>query len=690
MDIQAKIKQFNSAINNLEVLLKGLSKENENTISGKAATIENQLKNINPLLKEIICLLEQPTNKLNNIEKKELWNSILTYKKFANSFYDLLTVQLKILPKYHDLKWIHARKKTSLNNIDKIVTLSTQFTMQDIYQKNLIPIPVSMKNTVPTSNSQNASVLDQIIKKASLKMLTDIVQSKKDMTSELVNIFLEDPENIHNYQLQINKNTHVQTIEYRNPNLTDKWLIAIGGAGAAYTNILATTKTIADNTGCNFLILDYLAKKPNSFRDPIDIIVTGANYLCNKEQIKPENLTLIGHSNGGRIALEAANSLPGCNVITNNTYTSLEEVITDHIKNQNTLKDPLTKIKFDQWVNKLFANAFIKTGNEYHSFQTKDKIADHKYASIYTAPDTASYKRENNTTKTIDNILFNAVDGKQRAKLAKHKNKEWVTKIQTKGSHLTETLNTLYENQNIREKNKEIIGISCKDYPNPIEKNHCFVFKGVAKNSIVDLHNIIDPSLISTAMMEIEKNKDFKHLSLNERFENLLRKYHLTAETDDQLTPAGIELKTEDILLLEKIIEQLNNNPDSSIPTQNQLMRLFQSSSDAAKLISQNIKVLDRMIKGNKGFAEYKCGMNFLNKCIQSLDKRTTEPDSTLSGNGAYLDRKAVKEILESLQAYQAANPVQRHGFFSGRSNTRMISTVSDLNLVDVFLKMPC
>lgn len=70
----------------------------------------------------------------------------------------------------------------------------------------------------------------------------------------------------------------MQAIEYRNPVVTNQWLIVVGGAGAAYTDMLPIAQELAVRNQYNFLVVDYLVQKPSSFADPVNTILAAARF----------------------------------------------------------------------------------------------------------------------------------------------------------------------------------------------------------------------------------------------------------------------------------------------------------------------------------------------------------------------------------------------------------------------------
>lgn len=635
------------------------------------------------------------SNKLSDTEQRALWKLLLNYCQLIdkNITHIERVIEKKKTSAYLFADAFNERKKNSDDIRDLIKSM--KFKTSHLYRRSLLPIDVSSKpidNLNFKDRVAKPGFINKMIAQLCLKAVTDVVEKKEDIASALQNTLISAPNDIHNYQLRIDQKTIVQTVEYLNPVSTDKWLIVVGGAGAAYTNMLSTAKEVALRDNANFLVVDYLAQNPASFADPVKIILAAATFLFEKKGVKPANLVLMGHSNGGRLVLQAAAHLPGCSVVTNNTYTSLEEAIISNVMNGaeslknmgipigkysteiiNAVTSFFAKHHLDEKMLDILHKALEKTNNEYQSEQAKSKIPDHKYVAVYTAPCTSYNSEGVKLPKGVDKVLFDAVDGKVQAKKAKQDTPEQRELLKER-------------NKFFNRKNLVITGVKYKDSPNPEHSGHHTVIKGITDSVIQNTHNVIDAKLLSTALKEIEKEKNFKPLTLKERFELLLEKHNLSSEAESLLSPVGIELNPSERFLLTKTMIQFNKTPyHADMPTQMQLMRLFQASSVAAEIISSYKSAVDKMIWGDTP-SEYKEGMKFLKERLNTLNARSESPDPRLQGTGSYLSKNLADSILKRLQRYHAESPMGTHGLFSGRSsiNTpvrRCAVTVSDMDL---------
>lgn len=662
-----------------------------NELSFSSYTTKNTLTTIQKLFKT-------ENNKLSDIEKYALWKLLLKYCQLIDK--NITDIEQVIKTQKASTSIFFDALNETKNNLAaarKMINLM-DFKASQLYRRSLLPIDVSSIPLDDLSFKERVAkpgFINKMIARLCLKAITNVAEKEEDIAATLQNTLLSSPNDIHNYQLRIDQKTIVQAVEYLNPDSTDKWLIVVGGAGAAYTNMLPIAKELALRNNANFLVVDYLAQKPASFSDPVKIILAAATFLLEKKKVKPENLVLMGHSNGGRLVLQAAAHLPGCSVVTNNTYTSLEEAIISNVLNGaeslknmgipvgeytteiiNTVTDFFKKHHLDKKALNILHTALKETNNGYQSEYAKSKVPDHKYAAVYTAPCTGYNSNGEKLPKAGDKLLFDAVDGKVQAKKAKQDTPTHREQLQER-------------NKFFNRRGLDIIGVKYKDSPNPEHRGHHIVIKGITHPTIKNTHNVIDANLLSSALKEVEKEKNFKPQTLRERFEILLDKYDLSSETESQLSPVGIELNPSERFLLTKAMIQLNKTPyHADMPTQIQLMRLFQASDVAADIISSYKSALDKMIRGQKP-SEYKEGMRFLNERLNTLNDRSEVPDPRLYGTGSYLSKNLAGSILKRLQRYHAESPISVNGLFSGRSPInisvkRCAQTVSDLDLTQL------
>lgn len=637
---------------------------------------------------------------LTDAEKKALWALLFEYCKLLDK--SISHLQQTVGNDYS----ISGKINTSKQNLEVIneLILAMEFKPTHIYRSEYTPVDVSSSlfNRMKANHKETTkpSFISKLITKLCVKAVTNIEETEEAIASNLKSTLLSAPNDVSNYQLRIDKSTIVQTIEYLNPNATNKWLIVVGGAGASYTNMLPVAKEIATQGGYNFLIVDYLADKPTSFSDPVKIILAATQFLLEKRGVKAKDLVLVGHSNGGRIVSEAGSFLPDCRVITNNTYTSLEEVIINNVlhgveflKNAgisvnkysaeiiNAVTDFLKQHHLDEKILHILRNALEQTNNGYQAEQVKMKIADHHFAAVYTESALVHDSSGQKLPKAgRDRLLFEASDGVVQAQKAKQQSLEQRRLLKKK--------NGLFHSYNNASENAIVTGVKCKDSPDPTHSGHHLVLKGTTVPRIQNTHNVIDANLLNAALKELTQQENYRPLTFQEQLAQVLDKYDLSDEMEYLVPPVGIALTSEECFLLKKIMVQLQKTPyRADMPTQIQLMRLFQASDVAAEIISSYKPALDIMVWGNDR-AEYKKGMTFLKKRLDTLGERSIAPDPRLQGTGSYINKNLADSILKRLNHYRdnlpkvgpgmfdisCAASARQHGLLSG-------VTVSDLDL---------
>ncbi|MFJ1269263.1 hypothetical protein ACD661_11915 [Legionella lytica] len=645
--------------------------------------------------------LNENQHKMNDSQKHEAWKLLFTYYQLIAKNRNLIEQITSERQSNNYLFWdALSETKKNLVLIHDLI-LEMDFKAVHLYRQSLSPIELASSPTqhLPL-NEQVAKpgFIDKIITRICLRVVTNVAQKEVYIADTLKRTLLFAPNDTHNYQLRVDKKTPVQAIEYRHPVATDLWLIVVGGAGAAYTDMLPLAQELALRNHYNFLVVDYLAQKPTSFADPVNSILAAANFLLEKKGVQPQDLVLLGHSNGGRIAREAAAQIPGCSVITNNTYTSLEEVIINHVlhateslKNAgvslgkhseeiiNAVSAFFEKYHLDEKVLNILRNALEKTANDYQSAATKIKIPDNKHVAVYVAPATAHDEAGKKCSKSGgDKILFDALDGKAQAKKAK-----WADPNQHR---------LLKEKDRFFSPDKQgVKAVKYKDSPNPQQAGHYTVIKGISEEE--NTHNVVDAELLSIALTELNQLKTYRPLTLREQFAALLEKYDLSDEAEYLLSPAGIELISAERFLLLKAMARFMKEPtDVELPTQLQLMRLFQASDVAADIISAYEPALNKMIWGDNS-SECKIGMKFLKNRLNTLTERPFASEPRLHGNGSYMSINLADTVLRRLKNYHAklpqellaehcasdANkPAKRHRLFTP------LVTVSDLDLTSL------
>lgn len=645
--------------------------------------------------------LNEPNYKIGESQKYEAWKLLFTYYQLIDKNSTLIEQIINERQSNNYLFWdaLNETKKNLAVIYDLV--LEMDFKAKHLYRRSLSPVELSsplLQQSSVNERAKKPGFIDKIITRLCLRVVTNVIQKDADIADNLKKTLLFAPNDIHNYQLRVDKKHTVQAIEYRNPIATDQWLIVVGGAGAAYTDMLPIAQELAVRNHYNFLVVDYLAKKPTSFADPVNTILAAANFLLEKKGVQPKDLVLLGHSNGGRIVRQAAAQLSGCSVITNNTYTSLEEVIINHVLHAteslkstglslgkhseeiiNAVSTFFEKHHLDKKVLSILRNALEKTASDYQSAAAKIKIPDNKHVAVYVAPATAHDAAGKKCAKSGgDKILFDAIEGKNQAKKAK---------LAAPGQH-----------QQLKEKDRffspdkpGIKGIKYKDSPNPQQDGHYTVIKGISEEA--NTHNVIDAELLSLALTELNQLKTYRPLTLREQFAVLLEKYDLSDAAEYLLPPSGIELTSaERFLLLKAMVRFMKEPASAELPTQMQLMRLFQASDVAADIISAYEPALNKMIWGDN-HNECKTGMKFLKNRLNTLTERALAPEPYLHGNGSYLNINLADTVLRRLQNYHAKLPQgllaeytapeqnkleKRHRLFSQGV------TVSDLDLTSI------
>ncbi|CEG56910.1 alpha/beta hydrolase family protein [Legionella fallonii] len=638
---------------------------------------------------------------LTEAEKRALWNLLFEYCQLVDK--SIAHIEYTLGTDYAICDTLNTCK-TNLAAMRELIS-SMEFKPAHIYRCEQAPIDVSNRlfNRLNATNKEAAkpSFISKLITKLCVKAVTTVAETEEQISNNLKSTLLSAPNDIANYQLRVDKKTVVQAIEYVNPIPTDQWLIFAGGAGASYTNMLSVAKEIATLSHYNFLVVDYLAEPATSFADPVKIILAGAQFLLEKKGVDAKNLVLMGHSNGGRTVSQAALALPDCRVVTNNTYTSLEEVIVNNVlhgveflENEgisinkysaeiiNAVTDFVKKYHLDETILHALRKALEDTQNDYHSEHVKAKISDHQLAAVYTAPTTTYDNSGQKLPKAGgDKLLFEASDALTQAQQAKQQSPEQRAFLKKK--------NRSFNLNNNKDAEKTMVtGVKYKDSPDPARHGHHLVLKGITDPLVQNTHNVIDANLLSTALTELEKQKGYKPFTFQEQLEGVLEKYDLSNEMEHLLPPAGIVITPEERFLLIKIMAQLKKDPNQAgMPTQIQLMRLFQASDVAAEIISSYDSALDKMVWGND-LTEYKKGMKFLTKCLNTLSERSIAPEPRLQGAGSYLSKNLADTILKRLQNYHAHLPSYGLGLFDDSSEKPakrhgMLPkiTVSDLDL---------
>lgn len=654
-------------------------------------------------IQKISELFQSAHNQLTDAEKHALWSLLFEYCRLIDKNITYLQHHLK--DDFTIEEMLHATKQ----NLEAIRDLiqPMEFKTIHLYPHGPSTVDVSSQQFNRAALKERMvkpGFISKLITKICVKAITDVAEKEIDIADNLKSTLLSAPNDVISYPLRIDQKTNVQAVEYRNPVATDKWLIVVGGAGASYTNMLPVTKEVATRNHYNFLVVDYLAEGATSFASPVKIILAAAAFLYKNKGVKPENLVLMGHSNGGRIVLEAATALPGCSVITNNTYTSLEEVIVKNVlhaielfKNMgipvnkyaeeiiNSIADFIKAHHLDEKILHRVRKALETTNNGYQSEHVKAKIPDHRYAAVYTAPSTTHDSDGQKLPKTGgDKLLFEASDGMVQAQRSKQSTPEQRELLKKRNRFFT------FDTEESAQK-AEVLGVKYKDSPNPARHGHHLVLKGITNPRVKNTHNVIDAGLLSTALAELEKQKDYKPLTLQEQLQCVLDKYYLNSELEHLLEPVGIELAPTERFLLIKIMTQLKKDPNQAgMPTQEQLMRLFQASSAAAEIISAYEPALNIMTWGDN-LAEYKKGRAFLEERLRSLGERSMAPNPCLQGTGAYLNKNLADVIMKRLRNYHAQLPGYEPGLFSGSTLTpvqrhRLFqgTTISDLDLSHV------
>lgn len=616
-------------------------------------------------------------NQLSDEDKAALWSLLFKSSQVIDK--SIVTIERTIeKKKFSFLKFITVFNELEMQ-LKEIYGLSqsAEFKMAHLYCHETPPIAISspvLQHANTKNHKTKPGLLSKLITRLCVKTVTTVKQEEAASVATLTKTLFSAPNHIRNYQLLVDKKTTVQAIEYLNPNPATQWLIAVGGAGAAYTDMLPIAKDIATRNHYNFLVVDYLAPKINSFTDSVEIILAAATFLLEHKGAKLEDIRLVGHSHGGRLVSEAAAYLPGCSVVTNNTYTSLEEVIisnvlhtSDLLKSRgvllghysekviNSVTDFIEKHQLDKKMLHVIRNALEATNNGYQSVKAKSKVPEHHYAAVYTAS-TTPYSSEGKKLSKHggDKVLFHAVDAAKQSKKSKQQSLE-------QHNLLSQNNRFFYKDESL------ILGVKHKDKPNPARHGHHLVLKGITRTQIENTHNVIDADLLGMAFDELDNQKNYRPLTLREHLERLLEKYDLSSQTEHLLPPAGIELNPSECFLLKKIIQQLKHDScQDEMPTQIQLMRLFQASDIAAEMISAYKPAMDKMVWGDN-ISEYKKGTKFIKECLHNLSERTTAPNPRLEGVGSYLNKNLAETILKRVHAYHSKLPSQGHGLFSGR-----------------------
>lgn len=433
-------------------------------------------------------------------------------------------------------------------------------------------------------------------------------------------------------------------------------IMFITGAGDHPFNGLDIAAEIAAKLGANYLAVNHVTGHATHFGQPISKIIAGVNYLINVKGMKLEDITLFGHSNGGRLALEVADYFKQTygkapSVVLNNTYNTLEEV------SVNVAKKALTKRSahkpapsfgespaehaVSRFAVKQLNNAFKQHHSDYQAETIIQRLGPQQVASVYTGNVTQYNEQGQKLTKPRDEILGKGQQGRIHNKKAKRENPKHHEAVGRMSFKLSSGGRCRY-----------------KDLYQEGHGGHLVIKRYVSDGTMI--HNKIDTDCLVYAARRLKEQQALAkglHTSvenLQQRFVSLLNREGIIQQTCS--FPIGLSLGPDDMLLLKETFAQLIVQPDLDLPTQQQLMALFQADGYVAELIANNESAMKRMIVGNGHSRQQHMGLEFLEQRLskQHLESRTIQPDGLIDGIGSYLEPEQAERLYQQVRTYES------------------------------------
>ena len=383
--------------------------------------------------------------------------------------------------------------------------------------------------------------------------------------------------------------------------------------------------------------------------------MAGVDYLIAVKGLKITDITLIGHSNGGRLALEAADYCKRVygeapKVVLNNTYNTLEDASVNLAKKTLAKKPshkPMLSMEaspveqaFSELATRELKKAFEKNGETYNAEEFIQRVGPERVASIYTGVKTQRNEFEQKWTKPRDQVLNKAQQGRVQKKklkqnLARHKA---IAKMDF----------TLSSGEAYRY--KDIYQQDASSY---------LVIKRYMASDAGDIHNEVDTDCIVHTIRRLKEHQAVlaKHQTLvddlQQRFNELLKNEEIGSRTRSFLI--GLTLSNEELLLLKEVFAQLTIKSELNWPTQKQLMALFQADGYIAELITDNPATMKRMLQGDGHTEQLRTGLTFLEQKLSlvNLQQRLNHPDGRVDGIGSFLESEQVERIHQQIVKHQ-------------------------------------
>lgn len=430
----------------------------------------------------------------------------------------------------------------------------------------------------------------------------------------------------------------------------------ISGAGDHPFNNLQLIADIAAKLKVNYLTVDHVSQYATHFIKPVAKIIAGLDYLIAVKGMKITDITLIGHSNGGRLALEAADYCKRVygeapKVVLNNSYNTLEDASINLVKKVLAKKPshkPMLSMEaspveqaFSDLATRELKKAFEQNDETYNAEEFIQRVGPARVASIYTGVKTQRNEFEQKWTKPRDQVLNKAQQGRMRNKKVKQNYAEYHKAIGK--MDFTLPSGDIYR---------------YKDMPQQDHSGY-LVIKRYMPTDAKDIHNEVDIDCIVHAVRRLTEQQAIlaKHQTLaddlRQRFNELLKNQEIGSRTRSFLV--GLTLSSEELLLLKEVFAQLTIKPELNWPTQKQLMALFQADGYIAELITGNPATMNRMLQGDGHTEQLHTGLSFLEQKLSlvNLQQRLSHPDGRVDGIGSFLESEQVERIQQQIVKHQ-------------------------------------
>lgn len=431
---------------------------------------------------------------------------------------------------------------------------------------------------------------------------------------------------------------------------SDECIMFISGAGDHGLNSLDNSEAIAEKLGCNYLVVNHNDKNSTHFAIRLEKLIAGVEYLMVVKNLPLEKIKLIGHSNGGRLALEAADYLMhkyqvSPQVVLNNTYETLSEVslniakdflVTKSHRTQPSLEENSFERVISRFAKNQLDNAFAQTATAYNAEEVIKRIGYENVANIYTGVATTYDKQGRKLTKNRDQVLGKGQLGRQHNQRAK----------QDAAHH--ELIRSSFE----------LPSGDLAVYKDKFQagQNSYLNVKLLMSENARDIHNEVNVDCIVHVIKQLSAQQaiDENALpSLQLRLISLLKKEGIDPCTRSFAT--GLELNKEDLALVKQTLAELSRDSSLIYPTQGQLMNLFQADGEIGLWIASDAVLMQRLLTGDGSAAQQQLGLIFLGQkmSLGHLRLRHYEPDGQIDRAGSYLTEEQIKALHQKIAPYE-------------------------------------